>query len=75
MAPILRELAKEYDDRIVFARVDVQNNKDLANQFNIKSIPTMVFFKKGKEWDRLSGVKERSQLRKIMEKLSRGISV
>jgi len=70
MAPILRGLAKEYDDRIVFAKVDVENNKDLANQFNIKSIPTMVFFKKGKEWDRLSGVKGRAELNKILEKLS-----
>jgi thioredoxin-like negative regulator of GroEL len=64
-------LAKEYDDRIVFAKVDVENNKDLANQFNIKSIPTMVFFKKGKEWDRLSGVKGRAELNKILEKLSK----
>lgn len=75
MAPILRDLARAYDDRIVFAKVDVDNNRDLAHQFNITSIPTLIFFKKGKEWDRLSGVKERSQLRKIMEKLSRGISV
>ena len=64
-------MAKEYDDRIVFAKVDVENNKDLANQFNIKSIPTMVFFKKGKEWDRLSGVKGRAELNKILEKLSK----
>ena len=71
MAPILRDLAKTYDDRIVFAKVDVENNRDLANQFGIKSIPTLIFFKQGKEWDRLSGVKDRSQLSKILEKLAK----
>jgi len=70
MAPILRDLAEEFDDRVIFAKVDVENNKDLASQFKIKSIPTLVFFKDGKEWDRFSGVKGRNELRKYLEKLS-----
>ncbi len=69
MAPILRGLAREFDGRVVFAKVDVQNNRDLAAQFNIKSIPTLVLFTKGKEWDRLTGVKGRSELRKLLEKI------
>lgn len=71
MVPILRDLAKEYDDRIVFAKIDVENNSDLANQFNIKSIPTLVFFKKGKEWDRMNGIQSRSELGKLLEKLAK----
>lgn len=70
MAPILRDMADEFDGRVVFAKVDVPNNRDLAEQFKIKSIPTLVFFKKGKEWDRANGVKSRQELRKILEKLS-----
>lgn len=70
MAPILKRLAKEFDNQVVFAKVDVQNNRDLASQFNIKSIPTLVLFKNGKEWDRLTGVRGRSELRKIIEKIS-----
>jgi thioredoxin 1 len=70
MAPILRSLAKEYDDRIVFAKIDVENNRDLVNQFNIKSIPTLVFFKKGKEWDRTNGIQNRSDLAKVLKKLA-----
>jgi thioredoxin 1 len=70
MDPVLRRLAKEFEGRVSFAKVDVTNNRDLAEQFGIISIPTIVFFKNGKEWDRVSGVKSREQLRKILEKLS-----
>lgn len=70
MAPILRGLAKEFESQVIFAKVDVENNRDLASQFNIKSIPTLVLFKNGREWDRLSGVRSRSDLRKLIEKMA-----
>lgn len=70
MAPILRAMADEFDGRVTFAKVDAENNRDLAEQFKIKSIPTLVFFKKGKEWDRVSGLKSRQELRKMLSKLS-----
>jgi thioredoxin 1 len=70
MDPILRDLAAEFSERVVFAKVDVQNNSDLSDQFNIWRIPTIVFFREGKEWDRVSGVRNRKDLRKILEKLS-----
>jgi len=69
MAPIIRALAKEFEDQVVFAKVDIENNRDLATQFNIKSIPTLVLIRNGKEWDRLSGVRGRSDLRKLIEKM------
>jgi thioredoxin 1 len=70
MAPILRGMSKKFDDRIVFAKVDVQSNEDLAEQFGIISIPTLILFRNGKEWDRLTGVRSRSELNKLFEKLS-----
>jgi len=70
MAPILRALAKEFEDQVVFAKVDVENNRDLASQFKIKSVPTLVLIRNGKEWERLSGLRSRSDLRKIIGKLS-----
>lgn len=70
MAPVLRSLSKEFQGQIIFAKVDAQNNKDLTAQFNIKSIPTLVLFRNGKEWDRLTGVRGRSELRKLMKKLA-----
>ena len=70
MAPILRDMADEFDGRVIFTKVDVSNNRDLTEQFKIKSIPTLVLFKKGKEWDRVSGLKSRQELRKMLGKLS-----
>ena len=70
MAPILRALAKEFENQIIFAKVDVENNRDLATQFNIRSIPTLVLIRNGKEWDRLTGVKSRSDLRRVVGKMA-----
>jgi thioredoxin 1 len=70
MAPVLTDMANEFDGRVVFAKVDVSNNRDLSEQFKIKTIPTLVFFKRGKEWDRVSGVKSRQELRKILGNLT-----
>ena len=70
MTPVLRVMAKRFEDRIQFAKVDVQNSRDLAQQFGVKSIPTLILFRNGKEWDRLNGVRSRSELNKLLEKLA-----
>jgi len=70
MTPILRDMAERFDERIVFAKVDVQSSRDLAQQFAVKNIPTLILFRHGKEWDRLSGVRNRTELNKLFEKLS-----
>jgi thioredoxin 1 len=69
MTPILRRLAKDFDGKVIFAKVDVDNNRDLAEQFDIMSIPTLVLFRNGKEWDRLTGVKSRSEITKLLNKM------
>jgi thioredoxin 1 len=70
MTHILRHLAERFEDRIIFAKVDVQNSRDVAQQFGVKSVPTLILFRNGKEWDRLSGVRSHSELNKLFEKLS-----
>jgi thioredoxin len=70
MTPILRDMAERFEDRIIFAKVDVQSSRDLAQQFSVKSIPTLILFRNGKEWDRLNGVHSRSELNKLFERLS-----
>jgi len=70
MTPILRALSDKFKDRVIFAKVDVQNNRDLAQQFGVKSIPTLILFRNGKEWDRLNGIRSRSELNRLFEKLS-----
>lgn len=43
ISPILEELAKEYDGKIVIYKVDIDKNRDLANDFNISSIPAIMY--------------------------------
>ena len=70
MTQTLRAMADKFEDRIIFAKVDIQNNRDVAQQFGVKCIPTLILFRNGKEWDRLSGIRNRSELNKLFEKLS-----
>ncbi len=48
IAPVVEELAKEYDGRMKFAKLDVDVNPKTAMQFGIRSIPTLLIFKNGK---------------------------
>jgi thioredoxin 1 len=56
MNPILDEVEKENKD-IVITRIDIDLNKDMVNQYNIKSVPTYIILKDGKEIDRIIGAK------------------
>ena len=48
VAPILDELDKEYEGKVNFVKVDVDQNKELASEYNISSIPTIAIFHNGK---------------------------
>jgi len=45
VGPIIEELASEYEGRVIIGKVDVDDNNTLATQFNIRTIPTVLFFK------------------------------
>ena len=47
MAPIIEELAKDYDGKVVIGKCDVEENEDLAAECGIRNIPTILFFKHG----------------------------
>ena len=70
MIPIMTDMSRKFDGRIIFAKVDVQSNMDLAEQFGVNSIPTLILFRNGKEWDRSSGIRNSTELSKLFEKLS-----
>lgn len=55
IAPIIDQLSKEYDGRVKFVKVDTDANQDLALQFGIMSIPTVMFFAKGNVEDIVVG--------------------
>ena len=47
IAPILEEVAKEYGDKIVIAKMDVDANQTIPAQFGVRGIPTLILFKNG----------------------------
>jgi thioredoxin 1 len=54
-APIIEEMAEEYEGKAIIAKVDVDANNELAGKFGVMSIPTVIVFKNGKEVKRQSG--------------------
>jgi thioredoxin 1 len=54
MAPVFDRLAEKYS-KVKFAKIDVDDAGEIANQYEISSIPCIVFFKEGKEVDRIVG--------------------
>ena len=56
LAPTIADLAAEYADRVIVAKLDVDENPRSAGQFNIMGIPTVLFIKDGREVDRIVGV-------------------
>lgn len=55
LAPIVSELASEYDGKIVVGKCDVEENEDIAMEFGVRNIPTLLFFKDGKLVDKFVG--------------------
>jgi len=69
IAPIVAELAKEYDGRVVVGKCDVEENEDLAMEFGIRNIPTILFFKGGEVVDKLVGAVSKAKLEEKFQAL------
>jgi thioredoxin 1 len=66
LAPILHKWAlNDYKTSVIFLKIDVDQNSDLANQFSISVMPTIVLFKQGKEIYRLTGADSTNLKREI----------
>jgi thioredoxin 1 len=62
VAPIVEALATEYEGRLKVAKLDVDANPETAQRFNVRSIPTMLFFKDGKVVDSVVGALPKAAL-------------
>ena len=62
LSPLVEEVAKEMKGKVNFGKVDVEANQDLAEQFGVVSIPTVIFFKDGEQVERFSGFVEKDKL-------------
>lgn len=69
IAPIVAELAGEYDGKITVGKCDVEENDDIAAEFGIRNIPTLLFFKDGQVVDKLVGAVSKDKINEKMQAL------
>jgi thioredoxin 1 len=69
VSPIISELAQEYDGRIVVGKCDVEENEELAADFSIRNIPTLLFFKNGQLADKMVGAQSKARIQEKFEAL------
>jgi thioredoxin 1 len=67
MAPILKQVKSTMGDRISIVKVDVDRNQEAAGKYEVRSIPTLILFKNGKQVWRQSGVVPANQLLSVLK--------
>ena len=67
VAPLMDELANEYDDKIKIVKVNVDDAGELASQYRIMSIPTIMLFKGGEVVEKIIGVRTKEDFKKIID--------
>ncbi|MEF9438059.1 MAG: thioredoxin [Candidatus Mariimomonas ferrooxydans] len=69
ISPIVEELAKDYEGKAKFFKINTDENPDLASRYKIRGIPTLMFFKKGQLVDQVVGVVPKTQLKAKLDSL------
>ncbi|HBU79614.1 MAG TPA: thioredoxin [Muricauda sp.] len=62
LAPILKQVKDEMGNSLKIVKIDVDKNQSLANTYQVKGVPTMIFFKNGKQLWRKSGVLQKGEI-------------
>ncbi len=67
VAPVVDELAEEYDGKVSFGKVNVDESPRIASQYGIMSIPSLILFKDGKPVSNIVGFRPRDELKKSLD--------
>jgi thioredoxin 1 len=70
LAPILDELAGEYDGRVRIGKVNIDEHQELAAQFGIRSIPTLLLFREGEVTDQIVGLRSKRDLKASFDRVA-----
>jgi len=68
VAPVVDELAGEYDGKVKFVKLNTDDNVQTATRYGVRSIPTLMVFKGGELVDQIIGFRPKSELKKTIEK-------
>jgi thioredoxin 1 len=69
LAPIMDELAQEMSNQIKIAKVNVDENRSLAQKYGVMSLPTMIVFKNGEQFEKLTGYMPKPNIAAKLEKV------
>jgi thioredoxin 1 len=69
IAPILEEIAQEYDGRLKIAKVNIDDQQSLATHHGIRAIPTLLVFKNGEVADQIVGLRSKRDLKANLDRL------
>ncbi len=67
VAPIVDELSSEYDGKVSFYKVNVDDNRKIANKYGVMSIPTLIIFKNGAPVGNIVGFRPKPELKKSLD--------
>jgi len=66
MGPVFESVSEKFSGKLKFGKVNVDEENELANEFQIRGIPTLVFFRKGKKVNQISGYLPEDEFEKIV---------
>ena len=69
VAPIITKLAEKYDGKVDIGKCDVEENEELASEFGIRNIPTILLFKDGDVIEKIVGAQTEAKLDEMIQKL------
>lgn len=70
IGPVVEELAPEYEGKVVMTKINVDDNPQVAQKYQVTSIPTLMMFKDGKVVDRTMGAMPKTELQKFIQRNS-----
>ncbi len=69
LGPVIEELAAEYEGKVKVCKLNTDDNPDSAAQYKISAIPSVLFFKDGKQVNELVGMQSKEEIKKILDEL------
>jgi len=67
VAPVVEELSREYDGKVNFVKINIDDNPSLGSKFGVMSIPTLILFKNGQPLSNIVGFRPKAELKKGLD--------
>jgi thioredoxin 1 len=69
LAPVIEELSTEYEGKIIIGKYNADENSDIASEYLVSALPTILMFKEGKKVDKLVGFQPKAQIESKLKSL------